>query len=80
MEVMETLENKKLNIASLLGVSILLKQMLEQDLLTHEEADAVMRKIVIDNGFSEIEVLTLINRIHGENHPIKKPGVVKQKS
>lgn len=39
-----------------------------------------MRKIVIDNGFSEIEVLTLINRIHGENDPIKKPGVVKQKS
>ena len=74
------MENKKLNIASLLGVSILLKQMLEQDLLTHEEADAVMRKIVIDNGFSEIEVLTLINRIRSENYPIKHPGRINENS
>ena len=74
------MENKKLNIASLLGVSILLKQILEQDLLTHEEADAVMRKIVIDNGFSEIEVFTLINRIHGENYPIKYPGRINENS
>ena len=74
------MENKKLNIASLLGVSILLKQMLEQDLLTHEEADAVMRKIMIDNGFSEIEVLTLINRIRSENYPIKYPGRINENS
>ena len=72
------METKKLNIASLLGVSILLKQMLEQDLLTHEEADAVMRKIVIDNGFSEIDVLTLFCRIHGENYPLKNPGRLKE--
>ena len=47
------MENEKLNMANLLGVSILLKQLLEQDLLTHDEAEAVMRKMLKDNGFSE---------------------------
>ena len=47
------MENEKLNMASLLGVSILLKQLLEQDYLTYEEAEAVMRKMVKDNGFSD---------------------------
>ena len=40
------MENEKLNMASLLGVSILLKQVLELDYLTYEEAEAVMRKMV----------------------------------
>ena len=40
------MENEKLNIASLLGASNLLKQLLEEEVLTHEEADTVMRKLV----------------------------------
>ena len=69
------MENNKLNIASLLGASILLKQMLEQDLLTHDEADAVMRKMVKDNGFSEIKQAFLIRHIHGENYYLREaPG------
>ena len=46
------MENKKLNLASLAGASILLNQLLEQDLLTHDEAEAIMRKMIRDNGFS----------------------------
>lgn len=73
------MENKKFNIASLLGVSNLLKQLLEQDLLTHDEADAVMRKLVRDSGFSETDLSLLINRIHGDDYFLKKAGKAKEK-
>lgn len=66
------MENEELNMASLLGVSILLKQLLEQDLLTHNEAEAVMRKMVKDNGFSETYASLLINHIHGEKYNLRK--------
>ena len=66
------MENEKLNMASLLGESILLKQLLEQGLLTHDEADAIMRKLVRDNGFSETYASLLVNHIHGEKHIIRK--------
>lgn len=52
--------NKKFNIASMLGISNLLKQLLEQDLLTHDEADGVMRKLVRDNGFSETDAYVVM--------------------
>lgn len=74
------MENEKLNIASLLGASNLLKQLLEEKVLTHEEADTVMRKLVKDNGFSETDVSWLINRIHGENYYLRDIGKGKRKS
>jgi hypothetical protein len=46
------MENNKINLASLAAASILLKQLLEQELLTHDEAEAIMRKMIRDNGFS----------------------------
>ena len=58
--------------ASLLGVSILLKQLLEQDYLTYEEADAVMRKLVKDNGFSETYASLLVKHIHGAWYTLGK--------
>ena len=66
------MENEKLNMASLLGVSILLKQLLEQDYLTHEEADAVMRKLVKDNCFSETNASMLVKHTHGEKYTLAK--------
>ena len=66
------MENEKLNMASLLGVSILLKQLLEPDLLTHDEADAVMRKLVKDNGFSETYASLLVKHIHGDEYNLRK--------
>ena len=66
------MENEKLNMASLLGVSILLKQLLEQDYLIYEEAEAVMRKMVKDNGFSDTYASLLVHHIHGEKHVLGK--------
>ena len=62
------MENKKLNLASLAGASILLKQLLEQELLTHDEAEAIMRKMIRDNGFSETSQSFLIHHIHGKDY------------
>ena len=67
--------------ANLVGVSILLKQMLEQDLLTHEEADAVMRKIVIDNGFSEgnytlgVQMVEATSRVMAQRYGYDEAGI-----
>ena len=45
------MKDKKLNIADLYSVSNLLKQLLEQNILTHDEANLVMSRIVKENGF-----------------------------
>jgi len=66
------MENEKLNMASLLGVSILLKQLLELDYLTYEEAEAVMRKMVKDNAFSDTNASRMVRHIYGEKHVIRK--------
>lgn len=72
------MEKEKLNMASLLGVSILLKQLLEQDLLTHDEAEAVMRKLVKDNGFSDTYASVLTNHIHGKKYGLRKANKDKK--
>jgi len=66
------MENEKLNMASLLGVSILLKQLLEQDYLTYDEAEAIMRKMVKDNAFSDTYASLLVRHIYGGKHFIRK--------
>ena len=66
------MENEKLNMASLLGVNILLKQLLEQDYLTYEETETVMRKMVKDNGFSDTYASLLVHHIHGKKHVLRK--------
>lgn len=73
------MENKKLNMASLLGASNLLKQLLEQGLLTNDEVDAVMHKLVRDNGFSETDALLFINQICGKNYRLRNAGNIKEK-
>ena len=62
------MDNNKLNLASLAGASILLKQLLEQELLTHDEAEAIMRKMIRGNGFSETSQSFLIHHIHGKDY------------
>ena len=65
------MENNKLNLASLAGASILLKQLLEQELLTHDEAEAIMRKMIRDNGFSETSQPFLIHHILGKDYYLR---------
>ena len=74
------MENEKLNMASLLGASILLKQLLEQDYLNYEEAEGVMRKMVKGNGFSETYASLLVHHIHGEKHVLRKADEDKRKN
>ena len=66
------MENKKLNLASLAGASILLKQLLEQELLTHDEAEAIMCKMIRDNGFSETSQSFLIHHMHGKAYYLRR--------
>ena len=65
------MENKKLYLASLAGASILLKQLLEQELLTHDEAEAIMRKTIRDNGFLETSQSFLIHPMHGKEYYLR---------
>ena len=66
------MDNEKLNLASLLGASILLKKLLELELLTHDEAETIMRKMIGDNGFLETRQSFLIHNIHGKGYYLRK--------
>ena len=73
------MENNKLNLASLLGASILLKKLLEQELLTHDEAETIMRKMIRHNGFSETRQSFLIHNIHGKDYYLRKASNSNEK-
>ena len=51
------MEKKKLSTIDLYGVKNLLRQLLEKNILSVDECNAILRHILLDNGYSEFDIL-----------------------
>lgn len=52
-------DNEKLSIVDLVGIDNMLGQLMDENVFSCAECDAIFRRIALKNGFSELEISVL---------------------